>query len=264
MLRKSLISYALAALGLGAALPTLAQPLDGTEDFAQIARRGFAEVVAGSYPAPVDGQFPALSANALGSPSNSYPWGMAWFSPVPASVPPFLWVGTVRNLLCFLAPGSSEECPEGTGEGVPLPRYPQEAAEIWRYNPGAAPGGINGTWIRAWQSPPVPFPTKCGFAVAGSGATDINEILAEILACGLSGGAGYPDFPQHIGIRSLEVCGANGPDPDVPRLYASNLGLPARVIRWDNASATFVDASFTGDTFVAEELATLDLGLPLE
>jgi hypothetical protein len=259
MLRKSLIPYALTILGAGAALPALGQPLDGTEDFAQIARRGFAEVVAGSYPAPVDGEFPALSANALGSPSNSYPWGMAWFNPAPSLTAPFLWVGTVRNLLCFLAPGSSEECPEPTDDGIPLPRFPEEAAEIWRYNPGTAPGGIDGTWIRAWQSSQVPFPLSCAFGLAGTGATEFEEILELLEACYLAGPSEAPALPQHIGIRSLEVCGANGDGPNVDRLYASNLGLPARVIRWDNATATFVDASYTGDTFVLEELADLNI-----
>jgi hypothetical protein len=251
----------LAAVATGLAAAASGQILDGPEDFAQIARRGFAEVVNGTYTPAANG-FPGLSLNLLGSPQNSYPWGMAfWAPPTPPGQSPYLWVGTVRNLLCFLAPGSSAagSCPAPTEGGIPLPRFPQDAAEIWRYTPNGL-GGITGTWNRVFQSAPVPLATRCAIAAAASGLTAVEDILTYAGDCILSGGSGYPNFPQHIGFRSLLACDADD-DAPVSRLYVSNLGLPARVLVWDSASGGFIEASHTGDTFVAEELEDITLNM---
>ena len=72
--------------------------------------------------------YPNLVPNPLGSKQNSYHWSMA-------EKDGDLWVGTVRNVLCFLSPGTQppELCPVAPeGGGVPLPRYPLDAAEARR------------------------------------------------------------------------------------------------------------------------------------
>src|SRR3989304_4917294 len=122
---------ALAALGSAQAKHL---GLNGREDFAETFRRGGLETI----PIQPDGTFLAN----VGSQRNSYPWSGAWFA--------FLgkfFIGTVRDLLCFIGGGLSAgpECP---ASGLP---GENQRAEIWAYGP-TGPGGIGGTWQRVHQS----------------------------------------------------------------------------------------------------------------
>jgi hypothetical protein len=147
------------------------------------------------------------------------------------------------------------DCPAATpDQPLPLPRFPQEAAEIWKYEPGGE-GGIEGTWTRVFGGPTptaattVPWPTKCFLQPSGS-----------ILGCLFSLGNGYPDFPQHIGIRTMVACDAD--DSGTKELYAGNLGIPAQILYTEDGT-TWLDASSAGDTFVSTaDLTggTVDLG----
>ncbi|UCF41744.1 MAG: hypothetical protein JSW43_05310, partial [Gemmatimonadota bacterium] len=91
-----------------------AQELNGNEDFAPLAWRGFAEGVDGPH--------------AEGSTDNSYAFSMAWFQGR-------LFVGTIRNVT---------DAVDQLLESL--------RAEIWRYTP-AGPHGLSGSWERVYRSP---------------------------------------------------------------------------------------------------------------
>ncbi len=234
--------------------------IDGKEDFGQIAREGFEELVDGAFVAG-DGSYPNLVPHPDGSKQNSYPWSMVYQDGK-------LWVGTVRNLRCFLNPGSGPPgtCPEPPPGGIfPLPRYTDDAAQAWRYMPGGV-GGLDGTWekldfeaprsildpsdVGRWgQSPPVPVELRCALNSAG---------IPEALACIQAGGTG-PEYPRHIGLRTAISCDAGGLDT----VYFNNLGLPAAVVHWDETVGALVPSSSTGDTFTSLldlSSGTVDLG----
>lgn len=244
------------SLASGWTTPALqASDLSTPLDFAQLSRIGMEEAVDGSYVIPGPLPFPDLPVHPDGDYRNSYPWSMAWWGP--GGGEPALWVGTVRSLFCFLSPDlvDPEECPAATpDQPLPLPRFPQEAAEIWKYVPGGE-GGIEGTWTRVFGGPTpttatvVPWPTKCFLQPSG-----------DILGCLFTLGNGYPDFPQHIGIRTMVACDADG--SGTTELYAGNLGIPAQILYTEDGT-NWLDASTAGDTFVSTaDLTggTVDLG----
>lgn len=221
---------ALAGLALAIVLVAGAaggEELDGREDFGQIARHGFAEAVDGSYVLPDGSLVPDLPTHPLGSKANSYPWASALWSDTGGE--PQLWIGTARNLLCFLSalPPAGYDCPAGNLLGFSQPRFPQDAAEIWRYTPGGA-AGLDGAWERLYQSPTVPEPTKCLFSTP----------------C-----ATGPDLPRQTGVRNALACDADDDGPK-ERLYFTGLGIFASILFWDDTTQSILEASSVGDTFV--------------
>lgn len=228
-------------------LAASASDLNGPEDFAQISRQGFSQTVNGSYVSVAGSLFPNLPNNAIGSGQNSYAWGMEWFAR--PGQDPALWVGTVRNLLCFLSPGSLPSCPLPTeGLPLPLPDYTRDRAEIWRYDP-AGLGGISGTWTRVFQSPQASLSTRCALGAANSANPAVTYLFCNL------GLTTAPSFPAHIGIRNLKACDAGG----VNRLYAANLGLFSSIL-YLNDAGQFVAASSAGATFSDLVGAVIDAG----
>jgi hypothetical protein len=235
MIRR-LPSFRVVVVVLLCPLAASASDLNGPEDFAQISRQGFSQTVNGSYVSVPGSLFPNLPNNALGSGQNSYAWGMEWFAR--PGQDPALWVGTVRNLLCFLSPGSLPSCPVPTeGLPLPLPDYTRDRAEIWRYDP-AGLGGISGAWTRVFQSPQASLSTRCALGAANSANPAVTYLFCTL------GFTTAPSFPAHIGIRNLKACDAGG----VNRLYAANLGLFSSIL-YLNDAGQFVAASSAGATF---------------
>ena len=83
------------------------------EDFVPLATQGFLTAVDGEHPE--------------GSRRNSYIWSMRWWNDK-------LYVGTIRDVLCFRGGGVPPEyatvCPP------PGTLTPDQRAEIWEYTPG--------------------------------------------------------------------------------------------------------------------------------
>jgi hypothetical protein len=221
--------------------PVYASDIDGVEDFAQIFRLGGAERINGpSYTLPPGTFIPTLPdldtpANPL--EQNSYIWGLEWYHD-PNLADPSLYAGTARNLFCLLN-GQGEGCPEPTeGALLPIPRYPEDAAHIWRYDPGGA-GGIEGSWTQVFESPEVDAFTGCVLEVDTASA---NPIL-DFVVCLFSGAEGA--YPATVGIRNLEQCDAGGTN----HLYAAGLGLFGKVYVLNSAGTDFTEASSAGATF---------------
>lgn len=237
--------------------------LNGKEDFAEIARRGFFEIMHNdgtllpTNPA-VDATASALSPQPpgyntyLNRQRNSYTWGSGWFNG-------YYYVSTVRDVGCFLIDPDDPLCPtDASGDGSPEPGADQRA-EIWRYTP-AGTGGATGSWTRVLQSPCI---------VAGGGFL-------------LSACQGFPQFgvtanlPRDIGYRGMTVSTNTPGDPaDLPldasaRLWVAAFGLGGRVLH-HTTGTTFTVASINGLATIPsitsitgltalQNIATVDLG----
>ena len=230
--------------------------LNGQEDFSEIARRGFYETITngGTYqqnPA-VDATASALSPQPpgyntyLNRQRNSYTWGSGWFGG-------FYYVGTVRDVGCFLIDSTDPLCPhtDANGDGSPEPGADQKA-EIWRFTPSPT-NAATGGWTRALQSPCI---------VAGGGI-------------GVSACQGFPtlgvaaNLPRDIGYRGMTV-GAVGPLDTTQRLWVAAFGLGGRVLQ-STTGTTFNVASTNGLATIPsitsltglsslQNIATVDLG----
>jgi hypothetical protein len=162
-----------------------AQDLNGSEDFARLAWRGFAEGVDGSH--------------AEGSPNNSYAFSMAWFQGR-------LFVGTIRN-------------------AVDAADQPLESlrAEIWRYTPGGV-HGLSGSWERVHRSPLLWFtdiPWEIGYrnmlvCDAGDG---VSRLYVASLGT-LSGRILYTADGETF--RTASTRGFSGDDPGFRPLVCMN------------------------------------------
>jgi hypothetical protein len=111
--------------------------LDGPEDFAEIAKNGFAWTVDGTTD---------LVENLVGSERNAYAWSMSWFQNR-------LYVGTLRNSHCTLGDTKDPECVAFQTSGLPNDSW---RAEIWRYTPDGE-SGLAGRWSRVLQSPNIAY-----------------------------------------------------------------------------------------------------------
>jgi hypothetical protein len=155
------------------------------EDFVPLATQGFLTAVDGEHPE--------------GSRRNSYIWSMRWWNDK-------LYVGTIRDVLCFRGGGVPPEyatvCPP------PGTLTPDQRAEIWEYTPGGE-GGIAGTWQRVFQSPLIPF--------------------------------GSALIPLDIGYRNMLECDAGG----TQFLYVVNIGAGGRVL-YTQDGITYSQASSNG------------------
>ena len=129
--------YLAAALLMLSAGTCGASNLDGPEDFAEIAKNGFAWTVDGTTD---------LVDNLVGSERNAYAWSMSWFRNQ-------LYVGTLRNSHCTLRDTKDEECLKFQETGLPNDSW---RAEIWRYTPDGETG-LQGRWSRVLQSPDIAY-----------------------------------------------------------------------------------------------------------
>ena len=247
MTRCRLLLAVAAVLSLSA-LPVLASDLDDSGDFAQLFRLGGAERIdGGPYVLQEGTLFPVLPdldtpGNTL--EQNSYIWGLEWYHD-PNLPDSSLYAGTNRNLFCLLGQFAIEGCPEPTeGALLPIPRHPEDAAQIWRYDPSATQGGIEGTWTQIWESPLVDNTTGCllEFEIPEEGLG-----FAEIIALGACVFFNGPEgqYPASVGIRNLEECDAGGET----HLYAAGLGLFGKIYYLNAAGDDFVEASSAGATF---------------
>lgn len=242
--------------------------LDGQEDFSEIARRGFWETIHndGTYSPTnnaTDATGSALSPPAPGSTTylnrqrNSYTWSSGWFNVGGVNR---YYVGTVRDVGCFLIDPTDPLCPQtdANGDGSPEPGADQKA-EIWAYTPSGT-NAATGSWTRVLQSPCI---------VAGGGI-------------GVSACQGFPTFgvaanlPRDIGYRGMTVSTNTVGDPaDLPldaspRLWVAAFGLGGRVLHTTNGT-TFSVASTNGLATIPsitsltglanlQNIATVDLG----
>jgi hypothetical protein len=172
--------------------------IDGAEDFAQIARTGFSLVVDGDF---FGGEgFPNLAPDPDGNPRNSYAWSMAWFEGQ-------LYVGTVRDVLCFEgsgALGDLGDCMRDDEGNLVIGN--EQRGEIWRYTPSLHDFGLSGTWERIHQAPFLGFP------------------LSLFL----------PGRPRDVGYRNMLACDAGGTE----RLYVTSFGFPGLVLFYDGFGFT--------------------------
>lgn len=217
--------------------------LTGKEDFAEIARRGFWETInnGGTYTQnnATDATASALSPQPpgwntyLNRQRNSYTWGSGWFNGK-------YYVGTVRDVGCFLINPDDPLCPQtdANGDGFPEPGADQRA-EIWAYTPNGT-GGATGSWARVLQSP----------CIVSGGSFFIS-------AC-----QGFPNLgvaanlPRDIGYRGMTVSTNTLNDPaDLPldaspRLWVAAFGLGGRILHSTNGT-TFTAASINGLATIA-------------
>jgi hypothetical protein len=206
--------------------------LNGKGDFAEIARQGFFETMHNNGTFLPTNPATDATASALPGPPpgyntylnrqrNSYTWGSGWFNGK-------YYVGTVRDVGCFLVDPDDPLCPhtDANGDGIPEPGADQRA-EIWAYTP-AGTGGATGSWTRVLQSPCI---------VAGGSFF--------ISAC-----QGFPtlgvaaNLPRDIGYRGMTV-GAVGPLDTTTRLWIGTFGIGGRVLHSTNGT-TFSVASTNG------------------
>jgi hypothetical protein len=184
-IRRSWSVLLVAALACSMPFGAGAEELNGNEDFAPLARRGFAEAVDGSH--------------TDGSPDNSYAFSMAWFQGR-------LFVGTIRNV-------------------VDAADQPLESlrAEIWRYTP-AGPHGLSGSWQRVYRSPLLWFtdiPWEIGYrnmlvCDAGDG---VSRLYVATLGT-LSGRLLYTEDGESFQTASTQ--GFSGEDPGYRPLVCMN------------------------------------------
>jgi hypothetical protein len=237
-----------------------ASDLDGPEDFAQIFRLGGAEridgapyVLSGNTLIPV---LPDLDEPANPLNQNSYIWGLEWFDP-PGGGPglePALYAGTNRNIHCLLN-GSGAGCPAvPPGALLPIPRYPDDAAQLWRYDPSATRGGIEGAWTRLWESPVLDNFTGCLLEAELPGEGEEFDYIPYLI-CVLT--SPVDDHPATVGIRNLRQCNAGTGDD--PVLYAAGLGLFGKIYALDESGSTLNEASSVGATHtnLIEEIGEL-------
>lgn len=231
--------------------------LNGLEDFSELSRRGFYETITNGGTFQQNPATDAIASALVPQPDgwntyinrqrNSYTWSSAWFNGK-------YYVGTVRDVGCFLVNPDDPLCPANIDE----PGSDQKA-EIWAYTP-AGPGGATGSWTRVLQSPCI---------VAGGSFF--------ISAC-----QGFPTFgvaanlPRDIGYRGMVVSTNTVNDPDdlpldnASRLWVAAFGLGGRVLHSTNGTSFSVASTngmatipsittLTGLTSL-QNIPTVDLG----
>jgi hypothetical protein len=234
--------------------PCWASDLDGPEDFAQIFRLGGAERING-VPYTLTGgslipDLPELDDTENPLHQNSYIWGLEWFDPAGDGPgrEPALFAGTNRNLRCLLN-SSGTDCPELSGDSLlPIPRYPEDAAQLWRYDPSATRGGVEGTWTKLWDSPVLDNFTGCVLEAEIPDPEENPDAEFDYLAfltCALLDGPATP-HPATVGIRNLRQCNAGTGAQMV--LYAAGLGIFGDIYYLDPGSGQLVEASSEGAT----------------
>jgi hypothetical protein len=194
------------------------------EDFAELARRGFAETVDGT------GAFVVNTGNQ----GNSYTWATIWW-PAHDSEPGRFYVGTNADAGCTVSTGGGAligtcptptAIPTGTGGGttqVPIPG-PEQLPEIWRYTPDVSdPPDVSddprkGIWEKVFTSPLTSLQ-----AVSPS----INPVACFLpqfaILCAVI-------FARDFGYRNMILCDANGAGTPTQRLFAVNYGLGGRIL----------------------------------
>ncbi|MEW6380460.1 MAG: hypothetical protein AB1611_12755 [bacterium] len=130
-MRKNAVKFLIAALGisiliLGRMGFAVASQADQQSVWEMIGQRGFEKV----------------SEDGFGSRHNSYAWSMAWFKGK-------LYVGTNRDMLCYLSMVFKPEDYPPVIPDVECPDNPDFRAEIWAYDPQ-----VN-RWDRVYQSPEI-------------------------------------------------------------------------------------------------------------
>ena len=207
--------------------------LNGKEDFAEIARRGFFEVINSVGTFVVDILNLATPDDPIPYQSNSYTWMSGWFNGK-------YYVGTVRNVDCFLVDPTSPWCPASGIPGV------GQRGQIWAYTPAPStvgspnPGGIKGTWARVLESPDI-----CAVFAIGSNICDLVGVP--------------PGLPRDYGYRGAAV-GAVGPLDVTPRLWIGTFGTGGRVL-WTTNGTTFNTASVNGLSTIAALTDFVDPGI---
>ncbi len=146
MAKRSVLVLALTFLSAFTLLRSAsADPLNGDEDFAELARRGWAETVnnAGNF------------VTNVGNQGNNYAWSMIWWNGK-------LYVGSNADAGCGTDSGNPAlvgTCATETqflGQTVPPIPGANQRPEIWRYTPTAG-DPRNGTWERVFVSPLTPL-----------------------------------------------------------------------------------------------------------
>ena len=187
-----------------------ADGLNGDEDFAELARRGFAETVNNAVTNP--GTF----VTNVGNQGNSYAWSMIWW-PSHGSEPGRLYVGSNADAACGTDSGSPDivgTCPTASqflGQAIPPIPGANQRPQIWRYTPNLG-DARNGIWERVFVSPLTPLLPRLGFL--------------------------SPQVSRDFGYRTMILCDAGGTE----RLYVANFGWGGRILftvdgtTWQQAS----------------------------